>query len=126
MNEYGEVLDVLLQESRHTGAAKRCFRRLIDDQEILERIITDGLRSYGAAMREVPPLDATDHDTVSAAARQKNLTLQSHRPTRDQERQQRGFRRVTCAERFLFTHAEVSNLFRHTRARNLPGYVVAP
>jgi hypothetical protein len=35
----------------------------------------------------------------------------------DQERQQRGFRGVTRARRFLFTHAEVANLFRCTRAR---------
>lgn len=45
VNEYGDVLDVLLQEHRDTGAAKRLFRRLIDDQELPERIITDGLRS---------------------------------------------------------------------------------
>jgi putative transposase len=32
VNEYGDVLDVLLQENRDTGAAKRFFRRLIDDQ----------------------------------------------------------------------------------------------
>lgn len=117
VNEHGEVLDVLLQEHRATGAAKRFFRRLIDDQGIPERIVTDGLRSYGAAMREVPELDATDHVTVSAAARQNNPIEQSHRPTRDQERQQRGFRGITRAGRFLFTHAEVNLLFRHTCAR---------
>ena len=50
INEHGEVLDVLLQEHRDTGAAKRFFRRLIDNQELPERIITDGLRSYGAAL----------------------------------------------------------------------------
>ena len=33
VNEHGEVLDVLLQEHRDKGAAKRFFRRLIDDQE---------------------------------------------------------------------------------------------
>jgi putative transposase len=117
VNEYGEVLDVLLQEHRDTGAAKRFFRRLSDNHELPERIVTDGLRSYGAAMREIPELDATDHVTVSAAARHNNLIEQSHRPTRDQERQQRGFRGITRAERFLFTHAEVNHLFRHTRAR---------
>ncbi len=116
VNEHGEVLDVLLQEHRDTGAAKRFFRRLIDDQNIPERIVTDGLRSYGAALRELPELGATEHMTVSAAERQNNLIEQSHRPTRDQEHQQRGFREITRAQRFLFTHAEVSNLFRHTRA----------
>jgi putative transposase len=117
VNEYGDVLDVLLQEHRDTGAAKRFFRRLIDDQELPECIVTDGLSSYGAALRELPELRATDHVTVSAAERQNKLIEQSHRPTRDQERQQKGFRTAPRTQAFLFTHAEVSNLFRHTRAR---------
>jgi len=119
VNEHGAVLDVLLQENRDTGAAKRFFKRLIDDQELPERIVTDGLRSYGAATRELPELSASDHVTISAEKRQNNLIEQSHRPTRDQERQQRGFRDLRRAQRFLFTHAEVNDLFRHTRARTL-------
>lgn len=117
VNEHGEVLDVLLQEHRDTGAAKRFFKRLLDDQEIPERIVTGGLRSYGAALRDVPELGASEHITVSAAERQNNLIEQSHRPTREQERQQRGFRGVCRAQRFLFTHAEVANLFCYTRTQ---------
>lgn len=93
----------------------RFFRQLIDDQGIPKRIVTDGLRSYSAALREVPELAATEHITVSAAGRQNNLVEQSHRPTREQERQQRNFRGMRRAQRFLFTHAEVANLFRSTR-----------
>ena len=89
--------------------------RLIDDHELLERIVTDGLRSYGAALRELAELAASEHTTVSAAERQNNLIEQSHRPTREQECQQRGFRTALRTQSFLFTHAEVSNLFRHTR-----------
>jgi putative transposase len=117
VNEHGEVLEVLLQDHRDTDAAKRFFRRLVDDQELPERIVSDGLRSYGAAIREVPDLGAAEHITVSAAERQSNLVEQSHRPTREQERQQRGFRSVRRAQRFLFTHAEITDLFRCTRAR---------
>lgn len=61
VNEQGEVLDVLMQKECDTGAAKRFFRRLLDMQDIPERIVTDGLRSYGAALREVPELGATEH-----------------------------------------------------------------
>ena len=117
VNERGEVLDVLMQKGRDTGAAKRFFMRLLDEQDIPERVVTDGLRSYGAALRETPELGATEHVTVSAAERQNNLVEQSHRPTRDQERQQRGFRGLGRAQGFLFTHAEVNHLFRYTRAR---------
>lgn len=101
---------------RDTRAVKRFLRRTIDDQELPERIVTDGLRSYGAAISEVPELSVSEHVTVSAAERQNNLIEQSHRPTREQERQQRGFRDTHRAQRFLVTHAEVSMLFRHTRA----------
>ncbi len=115
VNEYGEVLDVLLQEYRDTHAAKRFFRRLIDDQEIPERVITDGLGSYGAALRQLPELGAAEYITVSAAEHQNNLIEQSHRPTREQERQQRGFRSLTRSQGFLCSHAEVTDLFRPTR-----------
>ncbi len=117
VNEHGDVLDVLLQEHRDTGAAKRFFRRLIDEQEPPERIVTDGLRSYGAALREIPELGMSEHVTVSALKRQNNRIEQSHRPTRAQERQQRGFRTALRTQRFLFAHAEALNSFRHTRAR---------
>ncbi len=116
VNEHGEVLDVLLQEHRDTDAAKRFFRRLVDDYELPERIISDGLRSYGAAIREVPELGGSEHITVSAEKRQNNLIEQSHRPTREQERHQRQFRGSKRAQGFLFTHAEVNGLFHRTRA----------
>lgn len=109
VNEHSDVLDVLLQAHRDTGAVKRFFRRLIDDQELPERIITDGLRSYNATIQELPELAASEHVTVSSAERQNNLIEQSHRPTREQERQQRGFRTTPRSQGFLFTHAEVNN-----------------
>jgi putative transposase len=116
VNEHGEVLDVLLQEHRDSGAAKRFFKRLLDEHELPERLVTDGLRSYGAALRETLELTAAKHVVVSAAKRQNNLIEQSHRPTREQERQQRSFRGMHRAQRFLFTHAEVGDLFRPTRS----------
>lgn len=121
LNEHGEVLDVLLQKTRCKRAARRCLQRLLDEQDIPEQIVTDGLRSYGAAIRETPELGRTLHVRVSAAERQNNLIEQSHRPTRDRERQQRGFRSLERTQAFLFTHAELGNLFRYTRARTPAG-----
>ena len=117
INEHGEVLDVLLQRTRCKKAAKRCLQRLLDEQDVPEQVVTDGLRSYDAAIRETPELGCSLHAKVSAAERQNNRIEQSHRPTRDRERRQRGFRSLERAQAFLFTHAEVGNLFRHTRAR---------
>ena len=77
VNEHGEVLDVLLQVNRDKGAAKRFFHRLVDDQELPERIVTDGLQC-GAALRELPELGASEHVTVSAMKRQNNLIEQGY------------------------------------------------
>ena len=116
VDEQGDVLDVLLQKKRDTEAAKHFFRHLLDAYEIPEQVVTDGLRSYGAALREVPELAAVEHVRVRSSERQNKLIEQSHRPPRDQERQQRCYRSLH-AQGFLATHARVSNLFRHTRAR---------
>ncbi len=72
INEHGEVLDVLLQKTRCKDAAKRCLQRLLDEQDVPKQIVTDGLRSYGAAIRETPELVCALHVKVSAAERQNN------------------------------------------------------
>lgn len=92
VNEYGEALDVLLQKTCSKKAAKCLLMRLSDEQDVPEQVVSNGLRSYGAAIQEMPELAAVEHVKVSAAERQNNLIEQSHRPTRDRERQQRGFR----------------------------------
>lgn len=117
INEHGDVLDILLQKERDTRAAKRFFRRLIEVNEIPKRIVTDGLRSYEAALKELPELGMAEHIKVSAAERQNNLIEQSHRPTRDQERQHRGFRSLIRTQGFLFTHAEINHIFRNTKSQ---------
>lgn len=67
---------MLLQKRRCKKAAKRCLQLLLDEQDIPEQIITDVLRSYGAAIRETPELGGTLHITVSASERQNNLIEQ--------------------------------------------------
>ena len=117
INEQGDVLDVLLQKHRDTQAAKRFFRRVMEDNEIPVCIVTDGLRSYVAALKELPELTTSSHVKVSAKERQNNLIEQSYRPTRDQERQHRGFRSLIRTQDFLFTHAEINHLFRNTKSQ---------
>ncbi len=56
VDQDGEVVDVYLQAKRDGAAAKRFFRRLIKSQQGEPRkIVTDKLRSYGVAHREVIP-----------------------------------------------------------------------
>mgnify|MGYP003526151630 FL=1 len=117
IDEHGEVLDILLQEHRDAASAKRFFRRLLDDNDLPEQVVTDGLRSYGTAIKEIPELSVAEHVTVSASEHQNNLIEQSHRPTRNQERPHQGFRSCWRAQRFLFSHAHISNLFKTTRTQ---------
>ena len=115
VDEYGDVLDILLQEHRDTQAAKSFFVRLLGEYDVPEVIHTDKLWSYGAALREVPVLHAVEHVQVISTARCNNMVEQSHRPTRQQERSQLGFKRRKRTQEFLALHARVSNLHRHTR-----------
>jgi putative transposase len=56
VDQHGVVLDILVQDRRNATAAKRFFKRLLAGLKFKpQRIITDGLRSYGAARREVLP-----------------------------------------------------------------------
>ena len=99
--------DVFLQTRRDGNAAKRFFRRLLRSHGGEPRkIVTDKLRSYRVAHRELIP--EAIHDTSQYA---NTRAEQSHEPTRVRERVMRRFKSVAQAQRFLGTHAAVYNLF---------------
>ena len=103
----GEVVDVYLQTKRDGASAKRFFRRLLRSHSREPRkIVTDKLRSYGVARRELIP------DTIHSTKQyENNRAEQSHEATRVRERGMRKFKSVGQAQRFLGAHAAVSNLF---------------
>jgi putative transposase len=109
---------VFLQARRDGKAAKRFFRRLLKRHgDEPRKIVTDKLRSYGVAHRELTP--EAIHDTSQYANNRAEL---SHQPTRVLERGMRRFKLRRQAQRFLDVHAAVYNLFnlgRHlTTARH--------
>ncbi|MFD0297651.1 IS6 family transposase, partial [Streptomyces sp. NPDC127118] len=54
VDQDGNVLDILVQNRRDKAAARRFFRRLMKKTRAVPRVIvTDKLRSYGAAHREI-------------------------------------------------------------------------
>jgi putative transposase len=56
VDQDGHVLDILVQSRRNTKAAKKFFRKLLKGLLYVPRvIITDQLKSYGAATRELLP-----------------------------------------------------------------------
>lgn len=93
---------------RHAGkAAKRFFKRLLKvHRDEPRKIVTDKLRSYGVAHRELIP--DSFHDTSQYANNRAEL---SHQPTRGRERTMRRFKSMSQAQRFLSVHAVVYNLF---------------
>lgn len=102
-----EVVDIYLQKRRDGNAAKRFFKRLLKKNKGEPRkIVTDKLRSYGVAHRELIP--DSIHDTNQYANNRSEL---SHQPTRVRERGMRKFKSVEQAQRFLNTHAALYNLF---------------
>lgn len=115
VDEHGTLLDLLLQPHRDTEAARRFFTRLLGEYDVPEVIHTDKLWSYGAALREHHVLHMVEHVQVASTARCNNLIEQSHRFTRRQERQQRGFKRRRRIQDFLALYARVSNLHQYTR-----------
>ncbi|GHF54020.1 hypothetical protein GCM10017781_32890 [Deinococcus metalli] len=110
VDERGAVLDVYLQEHRDTEAARSFLQRLLGEYDVPEVVHTDKLWSYGAALGERHVLHSVEHVHVISTARCNNLTLQSHRPTRQQERQQRGVRSRQRAQSFLDLHALITTL----------------
>jgi putative transposase len=107
VDQDGEIVDVLLQKRRDGAAAKRFFKRLFKiHQDEPRKIVTDKLRSYGVAHRDLIP--DTIHDTSQYANNRAEL---SHQPTRVRERGMRRFKSIVQAQRFLGVHSAVYNLF---------------
>jgi putative transposase len=107
VDQDGEVVDVYLQAKRDGVAAKRFFKRLLRSHGGEPRkIVTDKLRSYGAAHRVLIP------ETIHSIEQYENNRVeQSHEATRVRERGMRRFKSVGQTQLFLSAHAAVSNLF---------------
>ena len=118
VDQDGDLIDILVQRYRNARAASRFFRKLLKGQGSKPwQLVTDKLRSYGAAHRSIMP--SVDHNTERYA---NNLAEVSHQPTRQRERQMRRFKSVGQAQRFLSVHGVVQNLFNlgrhHLRSEN--------
>ena len=108
VDQGGDVIDILVQRYRNARAAKRFFRKLLKGQGRKPwQLVTDKLRSYGAAHRNVMP--SVEHNT---ARYENNRAEVSHQPTRQRERQMRRFKSAGQAQRFLSVHGVILNLFR--------------
>ena len=113
VDQDGDVIDILVQSRRNRRAAERFFRKPLKGQgRVPFRLVTDRLKSYGAALRTIMP--SVNHDTGRYG---NNRAEVSHQPTRQRERQMRRFKSARQAQLFLSVHGVVLNLFRLGRHR---------
>ncbi|MFD0229664.1 IS6 family transposase [Streptomyces hirsutus] len=107
----GNVLDILVQNRRDKTAARHFFRILLKKTCSVPRVVvTDKLRSYGVAHREVMP--SVEHRQSKYL---NNRAENSHQPTRQRERAMKGFRSVGGAQQFLAAFSGISPHFRPHR-----------
>ncbi|MFH9043536.1 IS6 family transposase [Streptomyces sp. NPDC017966] len=107
----GSIPDTLEQNRRDKAAARRFFRHLMKKTRAVSRVVvTDKLRSYRAAHREVMP--SVEHRQSKYL---NNRAENSHQPTRRRERVMKGFRWVGGVQRFLSAFSGISPRFRSHR-----------
>ena len=104
--------------SRYPGAAssqqengQEFFRKLLKGLTYVPRvIITDQLKSYGAAKQEIlPGVEHRQHRYLN------NRAENSHQPARQRERRMQGFKSPGHAQRFLSAYSLISQHFRPRR-----------
>ena len=107
----GEVLDVLVQSKRNKQAALKLMRKLLKKFSFdPDRLVTDNLRSYGAAAHDL------GIECRHERGRWKNNRAEnSHQPTRRRERKMQRFKSPGSAQKFLSTHTAVYNTFNVQR-----------
>jgi putative transposase len=111
VDQDGVVLDIFVQPRRDAKAAKRFLKRLLKGLQYEPRVIvTDKLKSYGVAQREVLP--KVEHRQSRYL---NNRAENSHRPTRRRERQMQRFKSPGQAQAFLSAHGFIYGHFHPRR-----------
>ena len=106
----GEILESYVTKKRDKAAALAFLKKALNRHGRAEKIVTDGLRSYPAAMRVLGNLDRRE------MGRWKNNRVEnSHLPFRRRERAMQRFRRMKSLQKFAAVHASMHNHFNQER-----------
>ena len=106
----GEVLESYVTRKRDKSAALRFLKKALKRHGQAEAIVTDGLKSYPAAMREIG-----NEQRREMGRHANNRAENSHLPFRRRERAMQRFRRMESLQKFVSVHASVHNHFSHER-----------
>jgi putative transposase len=113
VDQDGHVLDMLVQRRRDQKAAKKFFRQLRKGLAYVPRVImTDRLKSDGAAKREIlPSVEHRQHRYLN------NRAEKPHQPTCQRERRMRGVNSPGHAQWFLSADGPIAQHVRPGRNR---------
>jgi putative transposase len=106
----GEVLEAVVTAKRDKAAALKFLKRIMKTYGRPRKIVTDGLCSYSAAMKEIGNADRQE-----VGRRLNNRAENSHQPFRRRERAMQRFRNVKTLQKFSSVHAQVHNHFNQER-----------
>ena len=106
----GEVLESYVSKRRDRKAALKFLRKSMKRYGKPEVIVTDKLRSYGAAMRVIG--NASRQET---GRWENNRTENSHLPFRRRERAMLRFRQMRSLQKFGAVHSSIHNHFNQER-----------
>src|ERR1700684_1114605 len=106
----GEVLEAVVTARRDKAAALKLLQRIMKKYGRPQKIVTDRLRAYSAAMKEI---GAADRHEVGG--RLNNRAENSHQPFCRRERAMQQFRSMKTLQKFSSVHAQVQNHFNQER-----------
>ncbi len=107
----GEVLESFVTKRRDRTAALKFMKKTMKRYGQPEVIVTDKLRSYGAAMKVI------GNAWKQESGRWKNNRAEnSHLPFRRRERAMHRLRCMRSLQKFVSFHASVSNHFKKERS----------
>ena len=106
----GEVLESYVTKKRDKTAALAFMKKALKRHGSAEKIVTDGLRSYPAAMRDLGIVDRREMGRWL-----NNRAENSHLPFRRRERAMLRFRQMKSLQKFASVHANLHNHFNQER-----------
>ena len=107
----GEVLESYVTRARDKTAALKFIKKALKRHGRTKAIVTDGLRSYGAALKDL----GAQSLQAPVGRWNNNRAENSHLPFRRRERAMARFRRMKTLQKFSAVHASVHNHFAQER-----------